>query len=131
MPQRVEIQIRELQRQQISDLWSIDRTEVVEKVYYRKGDELVSIEWESDDAEARPAACEEPFGHVRPDVSIVEPDIPSRSLTDVDAPRHSQPFVDVSVHPEGKTPPTLRSSWENDHFERLLRNAIEWGLNPG
>ena len=44
---------------------------------------------------------------------------------------NSQPFVDVSVHPEGKTPPTLRGSWENEHFERLLRNAIEWGLNPG
>lgn len=41
---------------------------------------------------------------------------------------NSQPFVDASVDPAGKTPLTLRGSWENEPFERLLRNAIEWGL---
>jgi hypothetical protein len=37
---------------------------------------------------------------------------------------NSQPFVDKSVDPEGKTPPTLRTSWETDAYVTLLRNAI-------
>jgi type 1 glutamine amidotransferase len=41
---------------------------------------------------------------------------------------NSQPFVDRSVDPEGKTPPVLRGPWETAAFERLLRNAIRWGL---
>jgi type 1 glutamine amidotransferase len=41
----------------------------------------------------------------------------------------SQPFVDTSVDPEGKTPPILRGPWETEPFERLLANAIEWGLS--
>jgi type 1 glutamine amidotransferase len=42
---------------------------------------------------------------------------------------NGQPFVDPSVDPEGKTPPTLRGSWENPHFETLVRNALAWGLD--
>lgn len=38
-----------------------------------------------------------------------------------------QPFVDASVDPSGKTPLTLRGSWENPNYEKLLRNAIRWG----
>jgi type 1 glutamine amidotransferase len=41
---------------------------------------------------------------------------------------NSQPFVDKSVDPEGKTPPTLRQTWETAAFPQLLRNAIRWGL---
>lgn len=37
---------------------------------------------------------------------------------------NSQPFVDKSVDPDGKTPPTLRTSWETDAFGTLMRNAI-------
>jgi type 1 glutamine amidotransferase len=40
----------------------------------------------------------------------------------------TQPFVDVSVDPEGKTPPLLRGPWEEPAFEQLLRNAVEWGM---
>jgi uncharacterized protein len=39
-----------------------------------------------------------------------------------------QPFVDASVSPDGATPPVFRGSWESPAFERLLRNAIEWGI---
>ncbi|MCC7363013.1 MAG: ThuA domain-containing protein [Dehalococcoidia bacterium] len=38
-----------------------------------------------------------------------------------------QPFVDTSVDPEGKTPPTLRVTWEGPAFQALLRNGIAWG----
>jgi uncharacterized protein len=41
---------------------------------------------------------------------------------------NSQPFVDESVDPEGKTPLTLRGSWETEAFQQLLRNAVAWGL---
>lgn len=39
-----------------------------------------------------------------------------------------QSFVDVSVDPDGRTPPFLRGPWETAPFERLLANAIDWGL---
>jgi hypothetical protein len=39
-----------------------------------------------------------------------------------------QPFVDASVDAEGKTPLEFKGPWETDAFERLLANAIEWGL---
>ena len=35
------MQIRELERHEIRDIWSIDRAEVVDRVYYREGNELV------------------------------------------------------------------------------------------
>ena len=38
-----------------------------------------------------------------------------------------QPFVNASVAHDGVTPRTFRGSWESPSFERLLRNAIEWG----
>jgi hypothetical protein len=41
---------------------------------------------------------------------------------------NSQPFVDASVDPEGKTPPYLRQTWETDGYKKLLRNAIDWGM---
>ncbi len=41
---------------------------------------------------------------------------------------NAQPFVDASVNPSGETPLTLRCSWENEHFERLVRNGVAWGL---
>ena len=39
-----------------------------------------------------------------------------------------QPWVDVSVDPEGNTPREFRGAWETDAFSRLLRNGVEWGL---
>jgi hypothetical protein len=39
-----------------------------------------------------------------------------------------QPFVDPSVDPEGKAPPTLRVTWETAAYETLLRNSIGWGI---
>ena len=41
---------------------------------------------------------------------------------------NSQPFVDVSVSPDTKTPPYLRQTWETDGFNQLLTNAMQWGL---
>jgi type 1 glutamine amidotransferase len=39
-----------------------------------------------------------------------------------------QPFVDASVDDAGVTPLHFRGPWETEAFERLLLNAIEWGL---
>ncbi len=41
---------------------------------------------------------------------------------------NSQPFVDKSVDPEGKTPLLLRQTWETEAYGQLLRNAIDWGM---
>ena len=38
-----------------------------------------------------------------------------------------QPFVDASVEPGGKTPLSFHGSWELPQFDRLLRNAVDWG----
>jgi uncharacterized protein len=38
-----------------------------------------------------------------------------------------QPFVDASLARDGATPQAFRGSWESPSFERLIRNAIEWG----
>ena len=35
------MKVRELERQEVRDIWSIDRAEVVDQVYYRNGNELV------------------------------------------------------------------------------------------
>jgi type 1 glutamine amidotransferase len=40
-----------------------------------------------------------------------------------------QPFVDESVDPDGKTPAVMRGSWDAPAFQRLLANAIDWGLD--
>ncbi len=41
---------------------------------------------------------------------------------------NSQPFVDKSVDPEGKTPAYVRTTWETPEFQRMLRNAVAWGM---
>ncbi len=41
---------------------------------------------------------------------------------------NTQPFVDASVAPSGETPAVMRGPWETAAFEKLLRNAIEWGV---
>jgi hypothetical protein len=38
-----------------------------------------------------------------------------------------QPFVDSSVAHDGATPRVFRGSWDSTAFDRLLRNAVEWG----
>jgi uncharacterized protein len=38
-----------------------------------------------------------------------------------------QPFVDTTVTRDRATPKAFRGSWESPAFERLLRNALEWG----
>lgn len=40
---------------------------------------------------------------------------------------NSQPFVDSSVDPEGRTPKTFRGVWEDEVFGRLLQNGLRWG----
>ena len=35
------MKIRELERQEVRDVWSIDRAEVIDKIYYRDGNDLV------------------------------------------------------------------------------------------
>jgi hypothetical protein len=42
-----------------------------------------------------------------------------------------QPFVDRSVDPDGKTPATLRVTWETPAYQTLLRNCIAWGVASG
>lgn len=44
---------------------------------------------------------------------------------------NSQPFVDTSVDPEGKTPPVLRATWEAPAFQQLMRNGVTWGAKSG
>ena len=41
---------------------------------------------------------------------------------------NSQPFVDDSVVRGGDTPARFLGVWETEPFERLLHNAIKWGL---
>lgn len=41
---------------------------------------------------------------------------------------NGQPFVDASVADDGVTPTTLRGSWETEGFQKLVRNAVAWGL---
>ncbi|HKV53535.1 MAG TPA: ThuA domain-containing protein [Candidatus Binataceae bacterium] len=42
-----------------------------------------------------------------------------------------RPLIDSSVASEGAPPKVFRGSWESAAFERLLRNAIEWGCGVG
>ncbi len=42
---------------------------------------------------------------------------------------NSQPFVDASIEASGKTPLEFRGSWETAPFQRLLRNAVHWGIS--
>ena len=41
---------------------------------------------------------------------------------------NGQAFVDESVAPGGKTPTTLKRTWEEPAFEQFLKNGIDWGL---
>ncbi|MFN0091892.1 MAG: ThuA domain-containing protein [Acidimicrobiales bacterium] len=43
---------------------------------------------------------------------------------------NTQPFVDASVEPDGRTPLEFRGSWETAGFLALLRNGIAWGTAP-
>ncbi|MXW55013.1 MAG: ThuA domain-containing protein [Gammaproteobacteria bacterium] len=38
-----------------------------------------------------------------------------------------QPFVDSSVNEDGTTPTTFRGPWSNDHFLKIVENAMDWG----
>jgi len=44
---------------------------------------------------------------------------------------NSQPFVDKSVTPDGRTPLTFRGSWTSAPFLTLLRNTMRWGVSKG
>jgi len=57
------VKIRELEREEIRDVWSIDRAEVIDKVYYREGDELV-LKPERHDMQAWPAGEPEHYGPI-------------------------------------------------------------------
>ena len=48
-----------------------------------------------------------------------------------DSATNVQPFVDRSVDPDGKTPATLRVTWETPAYQTLLRNCIAWGVASG
>ena len=39
---------------------------------------------------------------------------------------NSQPFVDESVTRDGSTPTTFRGVWEDEHFNRIVANAVRW-----
>lgn len=41
---------------------------------------------------------------------------------------NSQPFVDANVADGGRTPQTLRDTWENPAYLQLLRNGLWWGV---
>ena len=41
---------------------------------------------------------------------------------------NAQLLVDASVDPDGTPPASFRGVWENDVFQRLVGNAIGWGL---
>ena len=41
---------------------------------------------------------------------------------------NSQPFVDESVTQDGSTPTTFRGVWEDQHFNRIVANAVSWAM---
>jgi len=55
--------MRELERQEIGAVWSIDRAEVVERVYYHEGGELV-LKPEHHDVQGWPAGEPEHYGPI-------------------------------------------------------------------
>ncbi len=55
------MRIRELERREVRDIWSIDRAEVIERVYYREGDGLV-LEPAYHDMRGWPAGEPERYG---------------------------------------------------------------------
>lgn len=40
-----------------------------------------------------------------------------------------QPFVEASAVTSGETPPEFHGSWENNAFQKIVRNAIAWGID--
>ncbi len=42
---------------------------------------------------------------------------------------NTQSAVDMSIGTDGVVPPEFRGVWENDAFEGLLQNAVDWGLD--
>lgn len=57
------MKLRKLERQEIRDLWSIDRAEVMDKLYYHEGDELV-LRPEHHDVQGWPAGEPERYGPI-------------------------------------------------------------------
>jgi predicted N-acetyltransferase YhbS len=57
------VRIRELERQEIRDLWSIDRAELVDKVYYHEDGELV-LKPEHHDTQGWPPGEPERYGPI-------------------------------------------------------------------
>jgi predicted N-acetyltransferase YhbS len=57
------VKIRKLERQEIGDIWSIDRAEVIDKVYYREDDELV-LKPEHHDVQGWPPGEPERYGPI-------------------------------------------------------------------
>jgi hypothetical protein len=39
---------------------------------------------------------------------------------------NTQPLVDATISPDGRTPIPFRGSWDNPHFQRILANALTW-----
>lgn len=39
---------------------------------------------------------------------------------------NTQPLVDASISPDGRTPIPFRGSWDDRHHQRLLANALAW-----
>jgi hypothetical protein len=40
---------------------------------------------------------------------------------------NTQPLVDASISPDGRTPIPFRGPWDDANFRRLLANALHWG----
>jgi predicted N-acetyltransferase YhbS len=57
------LKIRELERREICDLWSIDRAEVIDKLYYHEDDELV-LKPDHHDVQGWPAGERELYGPI-------------------------------------------------------------------
>jgi predicted N-acetyltransferase YhbS len=57
------VRIRKLERQELPDVWSIDRAEVIERVYRRKGGELV-LERQHHDMRGWPPGERERYGPI-------------------------------------------------------------------
>ncbi len=66
------------------------------------------------------------LGYVKP---VGEGDVAYVALGHCHSPAtNAQPFVDTNLGTDGNTPLTFRGAWETPEFERLLRNAVGWGV---
>jgi len=57
------VKVRALERHELDDLWSIDRAELIERVYYHEADELVLVP-ERHDVKGWPAGEPEQYGPI-------------------------------------------------------------------